>query len=207
MTTSFVHDGSQRLVLASGSATRAAQLEAAGLVFQVDPAAIDEAGIRDVCRADGVTVEEAASMLAEVKTCQVSPRHPDALVIGADQMLDLEGDWLEKPTDRAGARRQLERLSGRRHRLVSSVCVAESGARVWSHTDTAWLTVRPLTADFIDHYLDAAGDAVLGSVGAYQLEGLGIHLFSAVSGDHAVILGLPVLPLLGFLRDRGIVPG
>lgn len=206
MKRAFARENAQRLVLASGSATRAAMLEAAGLVFQVDPAAVDEAAIRDGSRAENASVEEAAAILAEVKAVQVSPRHPDALVVGADQMLDLEGDWLEKPSGRDGARRQLERLSGRRHRLVSSVCVAEGGARVWSHTAEAWLTVRPLSAGFIEHYLDAAGEAVYGSVGAYQLEGLGAHLFSRVSGDHAVILGLPLLPLLAFLRDRGVVP-
>lgn len=197
---------SQPVVLASGSATRRHMLEAAGLAVRVETAAVDEDEVKHSCRAAGMPPEAVAEALAELKAAKVARRHPEAYVIGADQMLECEGDWFDKPGDRAGAAAQLRRLSGRHHRLISAAVVFHGGERVWHTVDQAILTMRPLSDAFLGRYLDAAGEAVCGSVGAYHLEGLGAQLFSQVRGDHFTILGLPLLPLLGFLRARGVLP-
>jgi len=187
------------IVLASGSATRRQLLERAGLDFIVDTAPVDEAAVKRAFT-DPVLAAEA---LAELKAVRVSPRHPGALVIGADQMLDCDGAWFDKPDDAAAARLQLATLRGHRHRLTSAVAVIQDGRCLWRHTEAADLTMRPFSDAFLESYLAAAGPAVLGAVGAYHLEGLGAQLFSAVIGDYFTILGLPLLPLLGFLRDHG----
>jgi septum formation protein len=197
----------QPVVLASGSATRAAMLRAAGLEIVVAPAAVDEDEVKRALRADGATAADAAEFLAEMKAQRVSARHPGALVVGADQMLECEGAWFDKPADRAGAKAHLSALSGRTHRLVSAAVVCVNGARTWHAVDAAELTMRRLSETFVDRYLDAAGEAVTTSVGAYQLEGLGAQLFSRVRGDHWTILGLPLLPLLAYLRERAVLPG
>ena len=132
-------------------------------------------------------------------------RHPGALVIGADQMLDCEGVWFDKPTGRDGAREQLKALRGRTHRLVSCAVIVRDGERIWHQIDRARLTMRNFSDAFLDEYLDSAGDDVLHSVGAYQLEGLGAQLFHRVDGDFFTILGLPLLPVLGFLRVHGVI--
>ena len=191
------------IVLASGSATRRQMLERAGLDFVVDTAPVDEAAVKRAVAAETADPARAAETLAELKAVRVSPRHPGALVIGADQMLDCDGAWFDKPDDVAAARRQLASLGGRAHRLTSAVAVVKDGQCLWRHTDAAILTMRPFTATFLDGYLAAAGPAVLSAVGAYQLEGLGAQLFSTIAGDYFTILGLPLLPLLGFLRDHG----
>jgi len=195
------------VVLASGSATRAAMLRAAGLEVVVDPAAVDEDEAKRALRADGASAADAAEVLAEMKAQRISARHPGALVVGADQMLECEGAWFDKPADRAGAKAHLAALSGRTHRLVSAAVVCVNGSRTWHAVDSAELTMRRLSEAFVDRYLDAAGDAVTTSVGAYQLERLGAQLFVRVKGDHWTILGLPLLPLLGHLRERGVLPG
>jgi septum formation protein len=195
------------VVLASRSAARADLLRSAGVALAQAEALVDEAGLRDALRAEGVAAEDAAVALAELKAGHVAPRSPpDAIVIGADQLLEIEGDWLEKPADAAAARRQLERLRGRRHRLVSGVVAFRGGGRVWHHVDAATLWVRPFSDGFLDFYLAAAGPSILGSVGAYQIEGLGAQLMARVEGDHSTVLGLPLLPVLQFLRDQGAVP-
>lgn len=196
----------EHLVLASGSATRARMLEGAGVPVRLDPPAVDEAEIKASCRASGLRVEETAEALAEMKAQRVTRRHPGALVVGADQMLDCDGVWFDKPADRAQAREQLLALSGKTHRLVSVAVAVLDGERQWHHVDSARLTMRPLTPGFVDFYLDRVGEAALTSVGAYQLEGLGAQLFSRVQGDFFTILGLPLLPLLDFLRQRGVLP-
>ncbi|MFO1047768.1 MAG: Maf family protein [Geminicoccaceae bacterium] len=198
--------GGPPLILASGSRARAHLLAAAGVPFTPLPALVDEAGLRDALRAEGVRAEEAAVALAEMKAAHVAARVPDsAIVLGADQLLDLDGDWLEKPVDRAAAAAQLLRLRGRRHRLVSAVVAFRGGSRVWHDVDTATLAVRPFGDGFLDAYLDAAGDAILACVGAYELEGLGAQLMARVDGAHATVLGMPLLPLLQFLRDQGVL--
>ncbi len=193
------------VVLASGSRTRAEMLERAGVRVTLAPAAVDEEEIKLAARAEGAPVEDVAEALAELKAQRVTRRHPGALVIGADQMLECEGRWFDKPTDRAAARAQLQELRGRTHRLVSCAVVVRDGERLWHHVDRARLTMRPFSDAFLDSYLDGAGDDVLHSVGAYHLEGLGAQLFHRVDGDFFTILGLPLLPLLGFLRVHGVI--
>ena len=195
------------LILASGSSARASILRAAGLSFTVVPALVDEAAMRDALRAEAVPVLEAAVALAELKARHVAGRAPvEAVVLGADQLLELDTDWLEKPVDLEGAAAQLHRLRGRRHRLVSAVVAFRGGNRVWHHAEAATLDLRPFSEAFLDQYLAATGPDVLGCVGAYQIEGLGAQLMARVQGEHSTILGLPLLPLLQFLRDQGVLP-
>ena len=142
--------------------------------------------------------------MALAKAEAVSPRHSNALVIGADQILECAGTWFDKPPDAEAAARQLGSLCGRTHRLVSAVCVVRDGQRLWQLVEAAHLTMRPLSEAAIAAYLEKAGLQALHSVGAYQLEGLGAQLFSEIEGDFFTILGLPLLPLLVFLREHGI---
>jgi septum formation protein len=194
------------LVLASRSPARARLLRAAGLAFTQAEALVDEASLRETLRAEGVLVEDAAVALAEVKAGFVARRSPpDAIVLGADQLLEVEGEWLEKPADAAAARRQLDRLRGRRHRLVSGLVAFRGGGRIWHHVDVARLWVRACSDDFLDAYVAAAGPDILGCVGAYQLEGLGAQLMARVEGAHFTVQGLPLLPVLQFLRDQGVL--
>ncbi|KAA0685146.1 Maf family protein [Azospirillum brasilense] len=193
------------VVLASGSRTRAEMLERAGVRVALAPAAVDEEEIKLAARAEGAPVEDVAEALAELKAQRVTRKHPGALVIGADQMLECEGRWFDKPADRDAARVQLQELRGKTHRLVSCAVVIRDGERLWHHVDRARLTMRPFSDAFLESYLNAAGDDVLGSVGAYHLEGLGAQLFHRVDGDFFTILGLPLLPLLGFLRVHGVI--
>jgi septum formation protein len=193
------------ILLASTSATRVRILESAGVhAAQIAPE-VDEAPVKATLGQAHASAERAATALAELKACTVSARHPEAIVIGADQMLDLEGTWFDKPGERGAARRQLTQLRGRRHRLVTAVAVAAGGEAKWRYVETAALTMRPFSDAFLDAYLDRAGSAVLGCVGAYQLEGLGAQLFSLVEGDFFGILGLPLLPLLDRLRREGAI--
>ena len=199
------------LILASGSRTRATMLENAGLAFDIEPAGVDEAAVKQRLAAEDAAPGRVADTLAEMKAAQISRQfagsRPGALVLGADQVLDLDGAILDKPADRAAAAGHLRRLSGRRHRLVSAAVLMRDGHRVWDCTDCAGLVVRPLTDRFINSYLEAVGDDALDSVGAYRLEGLGAHLFASVEGDYFTILGLPLLPLLEFLRScRALEP-
>jgi len=191
------------LVLASASSTRRRLLAESGVVVCVDPASIPETEMIAASRAKGASAGDCAGFLAEAKAAEVSARHPRAFVIGADQMLDCEGDWLEKPHDLGAARAQLARLRGRTHRLFSAVAVLRDGRRLWSALDRAALTMRPFSDAFLDDYLARTGDDALHSVGAYRLEGLGAQLFERIEGDFFTILGLPLLPLLGFLREEG----
>ena len=191
------------IILASGSKTRLALLEQAGLIVDADPPAVDEQEMKAAFQAEKAPAEACAEALAELKAMRVSQRHPGALVIGADQMLDLGGVWFDKPADLDHARAHLMALRGRTHQLVTAAVVARNGSRIWHTIDTARLTMRPFSDGFLDEYLRRLGPAVLSSVGAYQLEGLGAQLFDRIDGDFFTILGLPLLPLLGFLRDHG----
>lgn len=194
------------LVLASASEIRRTVLTNAGVAFTVDPAAVDEDAIKAELRRQGAPTEMAAVELATAKANTVSSRHPGMLVLGADQMLEIGTAWLDKPADRGAARQHLETLSGRRHRLVSGVVVVEDGREVWRYADSVALQMRPLSPAFIESYLDRVGPGVLKSVGAYQLEGLGAQLFERIDGDYFTVLGMPLLPLLAFLRSRGVIP-
>ncbi len=191
------------LVLASESTARAGLLHAAGLRFEARPARIDEAAVKQACRAEGVEAADAAIMLADLKAQRICD--PDALVIGADQMLVCDGAWFDKPADAGAARAHLLALRGRAHTLVTAMVLMRGGRMVWRHVATPRLTMRPFGDAFLANYLAAEGDALLSCVGAYRLEGLGLHLFDRVEGEHSAILGLPMLPLLGFLRQHGVL--
>jgi len=194
-----------RLLLASQSATRRRMLEAAGIRFEIVAPALDEEQAKAGLIAAGFEPRDLAEMLAEMKAKSVAG--DDALVIGADQILELDdGAMLSKPATRADALGQLRRLSGRAHYLHSAAVVAERGERAWGTTETVALAVRPLGEDFLNAYLDAEYEAVRGNVGGYRVEGLGAQLFEAIEGSHFAVLGLPLLPLLAFLRGRGILP-
>jgi septum formation protein len=193
------------VVLASASRARLELLRRAGLNAHAEPAHVDEEEVKASLRAENAEAAVAAETLSELKAQKVSRRHPQALVIGADQILDCAGEWFDKPPDRRRAAADLRALSGKEHMLVTAVCVVHGGARLWHHRETARLTMRPLSEGFIEAYLDAVGADALGSVGAYQIEGLGAQLFSSVDGDYFSILGLPLLPLLEFLRNHGIM--
>ncbi len=179
-------------------------LEAAGLVFEVDTPRVDEEAAKLSLRAEGLTPRDQADALAELKALSVS-RARSGFVIGADQMLAIEGDVLDKPKDAAEAKAHLQRLRGNTHELVTAAVVAREGAVIWRYVDTPKLKMRSFSDAFLDDYLDRAGGDVLCSVGAYQLEGLGAQLFDRVDGDFFSVLGLPLLPLLAFLREHGVV--
>lgn len=191
------------LVLASASRIRAELLQRAGLDVACDPAGIDEADVKSRVRRAGGDAEACALALAEAKAARVAPRHRGALVLGADQLMVCGNDWLDKPADLAAARRQLLALRGRRHELVTALALHRDGAVLWRHVERPALVMRDFSEMFLDAYLDRAGAAVLGSVGAYQLEALGVQLFARIEGDYFSILGLPLLPLLATLRGAG----
>ena len=191
------------LVLASASRIRAVLLERAGLAVSCDPAGIDEAEIKSGFRHAGRDAAGCAMALAEAKAARVAPRHPGALVLGADQLLVCGDDWLDKPGDRAAARRQLQSLRGRRHELVTALALRRDDAVLWRRIERPALLMRDFSDAFLEAYLAAAGDEVLSAVGAYQLEARGIQFFARIEGDYFSILGLPLLPLLDFLRGAG----
>ena len=195
--------GKYRLILASQSRARELLLANAGVPFDAVPARIDE---RAVQRDSGLSApSEIASLLAREKACFISSRNPGRHVIGADQTLALASRLFSKPAGRAQASDQLRDLAGQTHELHSAVAVALDGKVLFSEVSIALMTMRPLSGEEIRTYLDTAGDAVTTSVGAYQLEGLGVHLFERIEGDHFTILGLPLLPLLAFLRGQGLL--
>ena len=193
------------IILASGSRSRAAMLVASGLDIKIEPADINEAHVKAICLSQGRQVEYVAALLARKKADLVSERNNGAYVIGADQMLDCGGTWFDKPNDMASAEETLRVLRGRCHDLVTSASVVFNGKEVWKQTDRATLHVRDVSDFFIEQYLKNVGELALTSVGAYQLEGLGAQLFQKIEGDYFTILGLPLLPLLSFLREREII--
>lgn len=193
------------LVLASASSARAGMLRAAGVAVEIEPARVDEAAVKAGLRAEGADPRAQADTLAELKAMRISARHPDRLVLGADQLLVLDGEVFDKPADMEEARAQLARLRGQRHRLLSAAVIAAEGAPVWRHVGAATLTMRPFSDAFLDDYLSRIGDLALSSVGCYQLEGLGAQLFARVEGDWFTVLGLPLLEVLGFLRARSML--
>lgn len=193
------------VILASASSARRALLDAAGISFSAQPARIDEQAVKQSARADCASAADAALALAELKAARIAQRTPEALVIGADQILVCDQAWFDKPPDLVAARSQLRSLRGKTHVLATAVACHRGGRRVWQHVAQPRLTMRAFSDEFLDAYLAAEGDSVLSSVGAYRLESLGVHLFDRIEGNHSDILGLPLLPLLGFLRQHGVL--
>jgi septum formation protein len=195
------------LVLASGSLTRRQMLDNAGLAATIDAADIDEAALKAQLMAKGeVAPEQIAEALALAKALAVAPRHPGAIVLGADQILALGTEIMSKARDVDEARLALQRLSGRRHALHSGMALVRDGTVLWRHHESAFLDMRRLSPAAIEGYLATGDSGILSSVGSYRIEGPGIRLFERIAGDHFTILGLPLLPLLAELRRLGIEP-
>ena len=194
------------LILASTSPTRRRILDNAGLAFGTASPGVDEEEIKLSLKASGASGAQIAETLAELKATRISGKMPEALVIGADQILALGGEWFDKPVGLEEARTQLLKLRGGSHLLATAACVVKTGQTLWSGTSVPELTMRPFSDSFLDDYIAAEGESLLGSVGAYRLEGRGVQLFSRINGDHFTILGLPLIELLEFLRQRGALP-
>ena len=195
----------QPLVLASKSDVRGKMLAAAGLRFEIRPAQIDERAVE--AKAGVSDAAAAARLLARAKAEAVAANRPGQLVLGADQTLARGATRFSKPKDREGAAEQLRSLRGRTHELHSALALVRDGKVLFDCVDSAKLTMRDFSDRFLNEYLEMAGNAALTSVGGYQLEGIGVHLFERIEGDYFTILGLPLLPLLGYLRQNGFVDG
>ena len=192
------------IILASKSAARAQVLRGVGLAFEQITAGVDEESIKAGLRAEGAPPIKQADLLSETKALKVS-RGRAEFVLGADQMLDLEGEAFDKPVSRANTREQLLQLRGRTHVLQTALVACIEGTPVWRHMAQPRLTMRNFSDGFLDEYLGQEGDALLHTVGGYRLEGRGAQLFERIEGDFFSILGLPLLPLLSWLRDRSAI--
>ena len=202
----FVGASETSIVLASASMTRRRLLEGAGVRHIVTPSRVDEDEIKISLRAEGASGAEIAEVLAEAKAVYVARKHPDAMVLGADQVLECDGETFDKPVDRADALSQLRALRGRKHDLISYAVIVRGGARIWQAVDRATLEIRKDASDaFLESYLDSAGDDVFNGPGGYRIESLGAQLFSRIDGSHFTILGLPMMPLLDYLRANGVL--
>ena len=194
------------IVLASQSAARRTMLAAAGVVHEAVPAHVDEAGLTAGLLVEGASAERIADALAELKAVKISRKLPGVLVLGADTVVvAADGTLLSKPAMRSEAEAQLRQLSGRTHRLISAAVFAENGQPVWRACEAVRLEMRVLSDAYIGKYLDLEGKAVLGCVGCYRIEGLGAQLFHKVVGDQFTVRGLPLLAVLGYLRDRRVL--
>lgn len=196
-----------KIVLASQSIHRKTLMENAGLNFTCQPADIDERTIELAIKDTGATPKELALILASAKALDVSQKIPGAYVIGSDQTLSLNDELFHKPEDMEAARRTLLKLSGQAHTLNSGVSIAKDGETIWQHVSIAELTMRDLSPEFIGRHLSQAGEQILTSVGAYQLEKEGVQLFDKIGGDFFTIVGLPMLPLLAQLRELNVIEG
>lgn len=192
-----------RFILASGSEVRAMLLRNAGIDIDVLPTRVDEAAIKAGLQADGATPRDVADALAEHKAWRISAKHPEALVLGCDQVAELKGALLSKPESPAEATAQLTALSDRTHKLLSAAVLYHAGAPLWRHVGTVRLTMRPLSAGYIADYVARNWDSIRHSVGGYKLEEEGVRLFSRIEGDYFNVLGLPLMELLSYLIDRG----
>lgn len=196
----------EKLVLASGSATRRAMLAAAGVDFTVQPADLDEAALMARLKAEGAGAADVAARLAAEKALAVSRSHPARPVLGGDSVVAFGTEILSKCPDLAALRALLRRLAGRTHELVSAAALARDGVLVWQHVGRARMVMRDFSDGFLDAYLAREGAALLSSVGGYRYEGLGAQLFAAVEGDYFTVLGMPLLPVLAALRKEGVLP-
>jgi septum formation protein len=194
------------IILASASAARARLLREAGVAFGVRPANVDEEELKASLLGEGAKPDEIAAALAELKAARVSAAAPGAVVIGCDQVLVLDGELIGKSADVGEARTLLQRLRGKTHSLVTACALARGGTMIWRRQDRAMLHMRPFSDVLLDAYLKQEGSAILGSVGCYHLEGGGAQLFDRVDGDYFSVLGLPLIPLLGALRENGMLP-
>ena len=195
-----------RLILASASTIRRELLRRAGIEVEAMAARVDEEQIRAALQAEGAKPRDVADTLAEMKARKLAERHGDAVVIGCDQVLEFEGEVWGKADSPDAARAQLRRLRGKEHRLLSAVVLYEQAKPVWRHVGEVRLTMRPFTDDYLDDYLARNWDQIRHSVGGYQLEGEGVRLMTRVEGDYFTVLGLPLVPLLTYLGQRGFIP-
>ncbi|MEK6636622.1 MAG: Maf family protein [Pseudomonadota bacterium] len=196
-----------RLILASQSSARRAVLDAAGVTFEAMAPMVDEDGAKAALRADGISPRDLADALAELKARKLSQRFPADLVLGCDQTLSLDdGTMFDKPESLTALKAQLTILSGKTHNLWSAAVLAQGGTAIWRYVERCKMTIRPLSESFIDQYIEAEGDVLLGCVGGYRIEGFGIQLFNHIEATHFGILGLPLIPLLDILRIRGVIP-
>ncbi|MGB7405213.1 MAG: Maf family protein [Pacificimonas sp.] len=195
------------LVLASSSRSRRDMLTAAGVSFEAVAPNVDEAELKLSLAAAGASPRAMADALAEAKAIKVGNRRPDTLVLGSDQILALaDGSTMDKAEDMATLKAQLQRLSNETHRLIAAAVIVHEGRAVWRHADTAVMNMRALSDDFIDNYLAAEGKELLWGVGGYRIERLGAQLFARVVGDQFTVRGLPLFAILGYLRERGVLP-
>jgi len=197
---------SQRIILASGSAVRATMLAHAAVPFDVVVPRVDEAAIRDALLAESAPARDIADTLAAAKAARIAAKHPAALVIGCDQVLDLDGTLLSKPQSPQEALDQLHVLRGRTHHLYSAVVIHAEGAPVWRHIGHVRMQMHDLTDAWLDSYVTRNWDSIRHAVGAYKIEEEGIRLFSRIEGDYFSVLGLPLIELLSYLASRGALP-
>jgi len=195
----------ENIILASGSTARQGMLARAGVAFDIQPARVDETAIKAALLAEGLAPFDIADALAEAKAVQVSNRNADAVVIGSDQVLELDGVIFDKPKDMDQARHHLEALRGKRHRLLSAVVIAVNGQPIWRKVGVARLQMKPFSDKFLDNYLARVGGDLLTTVGCYRLEDVGVRLFSAIEGDWFTILGMPLIDVLNYLEQAGLL--
>ena len=192
------------IILASNSTARHDMLKKAGLRFEAEPANIDEESIITAAHAEGASARDTATLLAELKATKISTQYPDAYVIGADQLLDLEGEWLSKPQTEAEASQHLQNLAGKTHALVTAAVIIAGGRRLWHHVETPLISIRSLSPQEIKNYLKMAGQDILATPGVYMIESLGAQIISKIDGCPYAVLGMPLLQLLDFLRQHGL---
>lgn len=200
-------DKTTSIILASKSQFRAELLKSAGIEFTTASASVDERAIEQPLLEANLGPADIAQVLAEAKAEEVSSRNPNALIIGCDQTLSMNGDMFHKPSNMKQARQHLLNFSGKSHQLNSAVAFVFNQQTIWRHVSIANMTMRNLTPEYIGRYLAQAGQPILKSVGAYQLEGIGVQLFKKIEGDYFTVIGLPLLPLLSELRDLDVIDG
>ncbi len=194
-----------QLILASGSIVRARLLKSAGVEFDVVPAHVDEAAVKASLQAEGAEPRGIAEALAELKALRVSTSRPQALVLGADQILAFQGETFGKSENLADAKKMLARLRGRTHELIGATVLARDGSAIWRHVDRCEMRMRAFSDVFLDDYLAREGETILDAIGGYHFEGRGAQLFQSVAGDYFSILGLPLLAVLAQLREQGVL--